>query len=102
MDLERQPIQIFIREALMKTPQGLVVIASFVIYWILSVGVMVFPEYLLADVGLRTGALILFIPWPFVSLMINLKLSSPNYTSSMSSLLIIGFFSLLPLWWVYT
>jgi hypothetical protein len=101
MDLESKPLHIFVKEALMRTAQGRVVIMSFVVYWLLSVCVFLHPATFLSSPEIMLGALIVFLPWPLVSLLITLILSSPPYRSDSISAVIVTFCSGMPLWWVY-
>ncbi len=101
MNLENKPVQIFIKEAMLRSPQGLVVLFGFITYWLLSVLILSNPELILPKPGMQFGILFLYFSWPFVLLMTFVKFSSPNYTASLFDTIFIFGEYLAPLWWVY-
>ncbi len=102
MNIEEQPISVFVKKVLLRTPQGLLVVANFVFYWVLSLIILLPPKLGLVVAGADLNTLILFIPWPFVVLLVNVVLSSPRYDPNPFVAVVVAVFACLPLWWVYT
>ena len=101
MDSEHQPLHIFVKTALLRTAQGRVVILSFIVYWLLSLGVILLPDIFISSQAIMLGTLIIFLSWPFVVLLITLLLSSLHYRPNRVWASVVMFFSVMPLWWVY-
>lgn len=101
MDIENQPIKVFICEVLLRTPQGLFVIASFIVNWAL-VGLVAFTE--LSSIVPPSGPLLVYIviiPWPFVVLLALVVSSSPHYKTSLFSTAFTASAAIAPYWWLY-
>ena len=101
MDIEQQPIKIFIREAMLRTPQGLVVLASFIVNWVLVLlTILTNLTFILPESGPALIYVVIF-PWPFIVFLIFVQLSSPHYYASMSTTLISAGIAVMPYWWLY-
>lgn len=101
MDIEKQPISVFIREAVLKTPQGWVLAASFIINWLIVLLVSVTSSSIFVPESGVTSIYLLFLPWPFVVLTIFVKASSPHYNSSIWATFLTLWIAGVPYWCVY-
>ncbi|MEE9339042.1 MAG: hypothetical protein V3U87_13265 [Methylococcaceae bacterium] len=102
-DLAREPFSVFFREAILRTPQGLVFLAGAVTYLVLaslsclSLHLIGLPE------GSLTIHLVLFLGWTIISFVVFVGISDlvnyqPNWVVAGITCLV----TFLPLFWVYT
>jgi hypothetical protein len=101
MEIENQSISVFIRETLLRTPQGLVVLASFVINWLLVILVSFFN---LSIITPDSGTLMIYIvilPWPFAVLLAFLISSSPHYKANLTATVFTAASAIVPYWLLY-
>lgn len=101
MDIENQPINMFLREALLRTPQGWLVVASFILNWVL-VGLVAFTE--LSSIVPSSGPVLIYIlalPWPLAVLLAFVMSSPPHYKASLFSTIFTAGVAIAPYWWLY-
>ena len=101
MDIEKQPLKIFIREAILRTPQGWVVLVSFIVNWALVLLALITKlSFILPQSGTALIYLVI-LPWPFIVLLIFVSLSSPHYRASISATFFTAGAAATPYWWLY-
>jgi|GEM_PF-4659820 len=101
MDIEGQPLNIFIREAMLKTPQGWVVLISFIMNWTLVLLTLTTKiSFIVPDSG-TTLIYLVILPWPFIVLLTFISLSSPKYYAHLLATIITAGIAVIPYWWLY-
>lgn len=101
MDIENQPINIFVREALLRTPQGWFVVTSFIVNWVLVCLVALTGLNSIIPPSGPALVYIMILPWPFVVLLAFVMTSSPHYRASLFSTVFTAGAAIAPYWWLY-
>lgn len=100
-DLAREPFSVFFKEAVLRTPQGLIFLAGTIFYLVLAA----LSCINLSLVGLPEGSLsihlTLFVLWPILLFVVFVSISSSDFHPSWVDTIIIAIATFWPLSWVY-
>ena len=97
--IERQPLNVFFKEAVFRTVEGWIWLATTAAYVLGAMLFVVSPDVIDRG-GLQSGNVAVFLVWPILSFIVFVATCSPNYTSSVFSTGFVTVFSLIGFWMV--
>lgn len=101
-DLEHQPLTVFFREAVLRTVEGWIWMATTVAYLFAAALYMLGLPFVSVPNDARWVIISVFLGWPIISFIVFARLGSPHYTTRIFSTCCVAVFSLFGFWMVFT